>query len=152
MSSQALVDEYLRRLERAADRLAPARRGELVGDVKEHIEAALAGDHDELTVRNVLDRLGTPEEIVAAEARPTASIGVSASPAIGPVAAAAGGSWRTPARLVILALSVALATLGAGIVVGGGPGSLVYAVAFAFTSPVVLVLLVVAVLTSRKRH
>lgn len=69
MASDALVRDYLGRLEAAAWPLAPDRRAELVGEVREHIEVALgeAGRGDEVTVRNVLERLGPPEEIVAAE-------------------------------------------------------------------------------------
>jgi hypothetical protein len=49
--------------------LPPSRRAELAGEVRQHIELALAeaGGRDEATVRNVLDRLGPPDEIVDAE-------------------------------------------------------------------------------------
>jgi sulfur carrier protein ThiS len=69
MDDEPLVRDYLGRLESAAWPLAAARRAELVGEVREHIDAALteAGRTDEVTVRNVLERLGPPEEIVAAE-------------------------------------------------------------------------------------
>ena len=69
MDADGLVRDYLGRLEAAAWTLAGDRRSELVGEVREHIEVALtdAGRRDEVTVRNVLDRLGPPEEIVAAE-------------------------------------------------------------------------------------
>jgi sulfur carrier protein ThiS len=69
MDDEPLVRDYLGRLESAAWPLAAARRTELVGEVREHIDAALteAGRTDEVTVRNVLERLGPPEEIVAAE-------------------------------------------------------------------------------------
>jgi uncharacterized membrane protein len=70
MDSDSLVRDYLDDLEAAASDLPPDRRAELVGDVREHIELALAeaGGTDEATVRDVLDRLGSPQEIVAAEA------------------------------------------------------------------------------------
>jgi uncharacterized membrane protein len=79
VTHDALVDEYLGRLEAAAQRMTPDRRRELTGEVREHISAALEqeGRSDPSTVRNVLERLGPPEEIVAAE--------------IGPAWAAAGG-------------------------------------------------------------
>ncbi len=70
MEAEALVSDYLGRLERAAQPLpADRRRGELIAEVHEHIESALAeaGSRDEVTARNVLERLGAPEEIVAAE-------------------------------------------------------------------------------------
>lgn len=74
VDADVLVDDYLLRLESAAARLQADRRAELVAEVREHIDAALgdAGRRDEPTVRNVLERLGSPEEIVAAEAAPDA--------------------------------------------------------------------------------
>ena len=70
MEAEALVRDYLGRLEAAAWPLPAERRGELLVEVREHIETALteAGRRDEVTARNVLERLGPPEEIVAAEA------------------------------------------------------------------------------------
>ena len=75
MDGDVLVRDYLGRLDAAAWPLAVDRRAELVGEVREHIGAALreAGRSDEVTVRNVLERLGRPEEIVAAEAEPGAT-------------------------------------------------------------------------------
>ncbi len=72
MTPDPLVDDYLGRLEAAAQALSIDRRRELAGDVREHIDAALAeeGSRDAVTVRNVLERLGPPEEIVAAEVGP----------------------------------------------------------------------------------
>ncbi|MEA2513156.1 MAG: hypothetical protein QOJ59_2643 [Thermomicrobiales bacterium] len=70
----ALVSDYLRRLEAAAATLPPDRRIELVGEIRAHIDDALreAGSADDITVRNVLERLGPPEEIVAAATGRTA--------------------------------------------------------------------------------
>ena len=70
MQADALIRDYLGRLQAASWPLPAGRRAELSGEVAEHIEAALAeaGRRDEVTVRNVLERLGPPEEIVAAEA------------------------------------------------------------------------------------
>ncbi len=69
MDADVLVRDYLGRLEAASWPLPAERRRELASEVSEHIEAALseAGRRDEVTVRNVLERLGPPEEIVAAE-------------------------------------------------------------------------------------
>ena len=63
-----LVEDYLRRLERAAAALPGDRRTDLVEEIREHITAALesGAGQDEAAVRTVLDRLGGPEEIVAA--------------------------------------------------------------------------------------
>jgi hypothetical protein len=69
VDAEALVHDYLGRLDAAATSLPPSRRAELAGEVRQHIEMALAeaGARDEVTVRNVLDRLGPPDEIVDAE-------------------------------------------------------------------------------------
>ena len=70
-----LVAAYLRRLERATDSLPRSRRAELVAEIREHIDDALleAGAADEVAVRNVLERLGPPEEIAAAASPPSAT-------------------------------------------------------------------------------
>jgi len=69
VDAEVLVHDYLGRLDAAAGSLPPSRRAELTGEVRQHIEMALAeaGGRDEVTVRNVLDRLGPPDEIVEAE-------------------------------------------------------------------------------------
>lgn len=69
MDTDILVRNYLGRLEAASAALPPTRRTELAAEVREHVDAALAeaGRADEVTVRNILERLGSPEEIVAAE-------------------------------------------------------------------------------------
>ena len=89
MGDEPLVREYLGRLESAAWPLAAARRAELLGEVREHIDAALteAGRADEVTVRNVLERLGPPEEIVAAESEgdATSASRTSSSSSWGPI-------------------------------------------------------------------
>lgn len=63
-----LIEEYLRRLDAAAAGLPAGRRAELVSEIRGHVEDALeaAGTREEAAARNVLDRLGAPEEIAAA--------------------------------------------------------------------------------------
>lgn len=63
-----MVVGYLARLHAAAAALPPGRREELVAEIRGHIDDAViaAGGHD-VAVRQVLDRLGPPEDIVAAE-------------------------------------------------------------------------------------
>lgn len=68
MMVRTRVDDYLRELEEELRDLPPARRRELVEEIREHIDSALGEASDEAEVRNVLDRLGAPAEI-AAEAR-----------------------------------------------------------------------------------
>jgi hypothetical protein len=67
-----LVDNYLRRLEVAAAHWQRSRRTELVAEIREHIETALRQEEaaGEAAVRNVLERLGEPEEIVDAAEPP----------------------------------------------------------------------------------
>lgn len=63
-----LVDDYLRRLESAASGLPADRRLELVSEIRGHLREALrqVPEGDEAGVRNVLERLGAPEEVAAA--------------------------------------------------------------------------------------
>lgn len=63
MDPNRLVNDYLEGLDRAAQSLPAERRAELLADVRSHI--AESGATTEAEVRNVLERLGTPEEIVA---------------------------------------------------------------------------------------
>jgi uncharacterized membrane protein len=69
VETEALVRDYLGRLDVAAQALPAARRRELRAEIGEHIDAALAEEptRNEVAVRNVLERLGQPEDIVAAE-------------------------------------------------------------------------------------
>ena len=99
MHRDPLTDDYLRRLRAAASGLPRARRDELVSEIEEHIDAALreGGADDEPAVRNVLERLGPPEEIAAAAGPP------SGRPARGRLETAA---------LIVLSVSFALPVLG----------------------------------------
>lgn len=76
VKTNRLVDDYLHRLEAAAAALPPERRSELVADIRAHIDDTLqaSGTTNEVAVRNVLERLGSPEEIAnaAVDAPPTA--------------------------------------------------------------------------------
>jgi hypothetical protein len=71
--TDALVEDYLRRLDTAASSLPPDRRAELVTEIREHIQEGLrhTGATDEVAVRNLLERLGPPEEIVAEASDPS---------------------------------------------------------------------------------
>ncbi|GAA3589966.1 HAAS signaling domain-containing protein [Kribbella ginsengisoli] len=62
-----LVDDYLRRLTEEAEPLPEARRTDLIAEVTAHIaEARAEGAVTEPEIRDMLARLGTPEEIVLA--------------------------------------------------------------------------------------
>jgi uncharacterized membrane protein len=64
------TDRYLRELDDELRDLPPARRRELLEEIREHIDAALGdgGATQEADVRNVLERLGDPA-VIAEEAR-----------------------------------------------------------------------------------
>ncbi|MEV0677139.1 hypothetical protein AB0I60_11505 [Actinosynnema sp. NPDC050436] len=62
-----LVTAYVDALLRAAAPLPRPRREELADEIRSHVDAVLPPDAGEARVREVLDRLGTPEEIVDAE-------------------------------------------------------------------------------------
>ncbi len=69
MQTDRLVEDYLHRLEAAAAKvLTRGRATELVGEIRSHIHDALQADGalDEAGVRNVLERIGPPEEIALA--------------------------------------------------------------------------------------
>jgi hypothetical protein len=72
MHANPLVDDYLRHLDAAASALPAHRRDELVSEIRDHLQEALrqAPAGDEAAVRDVLERLGSPEEIVAAATDP----------------------------------------------------------------------------------
>ncbi|MEZ5096909.1 MAG: hypothetical protein R2731_12810 [Nocardioides sp.] len=67
-----LVHDYLARLTLEAQRLPQADGTELVADITEHLREALAPRAGEADVRTVLDRLGTPAELVTAAGAPAA--------------------------------------------------------------------------------
>ncbi|MEU4604936.1 hypothetical protein AB0F43_18295 [Kribbella sp. NPDC023972] len=67
MSADRLVEAYLKHLAEAAESLPAQRRDDLVAEVTSHIaEARAAGATSESDVREVLQRLGDPGDIVAA--------------------------------------------------------------------------------------
>ncbi|MDT8912557.1 HAAS signaling domain-containing protein [Amycolatopsis sp. PS_44_ISF1] len=67
-AAEALSTEYLDRLRRAAAGLPAGRRAELIDDITAHLSELIGPDADEARARQVLDELGTPEEIAAAAA------------------------------------------------------------------------------------
>jgi uncharacterized membrane protein len=58
---------YMTRLGRAARSLPKAARQELLDDIEAHLEEATSAEMSETEVLSALDRLGEPEEIVAAQ-------------------------------------------------------------------------------------
>ncbi|MGW6414067.1 HAAS signaling domain-containing protein [Streptomyces sp. NPDC055055] len=87
---EQLIDEYLRRFDNAAVFLPADRREELRQEIVEHIDAGLeeADAVHSAVVRSVLERLGPPADIVAAEVGGPRSTGSTpvVIPAIPPTA------------------------------------------------------------------
>jgi uncharacterized membrane protein len=73
-----LVEDYLMRLDAAASALPTVRRAELTSEIGDHLQEGLREIEpgDEAAVRNMLERLGSPEEIVnaAVDATPSGQI------------------------------------------------------------------------------
>jgi uncharacterized membrane protein len=104
-----LVGDYLREL-RTAARLLPAdRRDELVAEITAHIAEARQSDDSPMAVRNILDRLGDPAEIVRTAA--------DAPPAGTDWTADADTTVGTPGRLGALEIAAVLFLLFGGIVI-----------------------------------
>lgn len=66
-TAHPLVHEYLKELSSATRGLPAHRRRELMQEIEEHLREALPPDAGEAAVRTELDRLGDPQDIVAAE-------------------------------------------------------------------------------------
>lgn len=86
-----LAENYLRRLRRAGRRLPPERLGELTAEIEAHLAEAIPPSASDREALEVLERLGSPGDIVEAE-RP---------PAYGP---AVRRSWREWATVILLPL------------------------------------------------
>ncbi|MBA2717430.1 MAG: hypothetical protein H0U51_10325 [Propionibacteriales bacterium] len=65
-STHPLAQDYLHRLDQYAQVLPRHERAELVAEIRSHLELGLGAAASEAEVRNVLDELGPPEDIVAA--------------------------------------------------------------------------------------
>jgi uncharacterized membrane protein len=108
MEAEQLVRDYLSRLDATAHRLPVDRRVELLAEVGEHIEIALkqAGSRDEATIRTILDRLGSPETIVAAEeVAEYGYVPVSVAPPA-PSATQPGSRWGPLEGIALLLVTV----------------------------------------------
>ena len=114
MDGDELVRDYVGRLEAASWPLTPGRRAELAGEVREHIESALAeaGRRDAVTVRNVLERLGRPEEIVASEADVAAAPGWTGAAGAAPPQAVRRWGAVEIAAILFLTVGVLVPIIG----------------------------------------
>lgn len=141
METDRLVDDYLGRLEKAAAHMQRSRRAELIAEIREHIETALREEEaaSEVAVRNVLERLGPPEEIVeAAEPEPATAparpgtLEIAALVAlivpfvgwlVGIVLVLVSNAWSNRDKAVGIALALLPALFPLGFVVFGSGGN-----------------------------
>lgn len=68
MENVELFEDYLRRLEAAVRPLPPAHRQELVAEIRDHLYTSLAEEEQPgpAEIRNILERVGDPQEIAEA--------------------------------------------------------------------------------------
>jgi uncharacterized membrane protein len=111
-----LVQDYLRDLRNAARTLPDDRRDELVEEITTHIAEARQSDGSPTAVRNILDRLGDPADIVRAAAdTPPGSPAWSGAPSS--AGHPAGQPATQPGRAGALELAAVLFLLLGGIVI-----------------------------------
>ena len=111
-----LVEDYLRELRNAAHGLPADRRDELIEEITAHIAEARQSDGSPLAVRNILDRLGDPADIVRAAAdTPPGSPAWSGAPSS--AGHPAGQPATQPGRAGALELAAVLFLLLGGIVI-----------------------------------
>ena len=108
-SADRLVEDYLDRLERELQDFPSARRRELVQEISEHIAEARAQleSESEADVRNLLDRMGDPADIVA-EARGEAP----PAPVVAPPAKGGSGALDIVAMIILLIGGIVLPVVG----------------------------------------
>jgi hypothetical protein len=98
-----LAEDYLRRLDRAAWSLPDPDRTELLAEIRAHLEAGLTPGSTDADVRNLLDELGAPEDIVAA-AQPAVDPRPPQPPGAAPPVAAS--PWGAVELIAVLGLTV----------------------------------------------
>jgi hypothetical protein len=69
-----LAADYLERLRRAGRRLPPDRLRELLAEIEAHLSEAIDPSAPDAQARTVIDKLGEPEAIIAAETPPPAEL------------------------------------------------------------------------------
>jgi hypothetical protein len=109
-----LAEDYLRRLEHASWSLPGPERTELLAEIRGHLEAGLTPASTDADVRNLLDELGAPEDIVAA---------AQASPDGSPLTGMAGPAPQMPVSPwgAVEIIAVLALTLGTFVVPIIGP-------------------------------
>ena len=109
-----LAEDYLRRLDQVSWPLPGPERAELLAEIRGHLEAGLTPGSTDADVRNLLDELGTPEDIVAAAQASPDGAPVTAMPTPAPQVPAS--PWGAVEIIAVVAL-----TLGAFVVPIIGP-------------------------------
>src|ERR1700678_864831 len=101
----AIVTDYFARLRRALAPLPRSRRNQLLEDLREHVSIARAGlsEEAELSVREIFEHLGTPDDIAAEALAPSPQRPGRWRPSPGPFTRRTG-----------LALATAVAVVTAG--------------------------------------
>jgi hypothetical protein len=106
--SHPLIERTSRDWQTPPASLPPGERNSLIDDIREHISVTLGeAEHvDETTIRNLLTRLGPPEEVIEAATGGTASPAPPATPSDRPTR----GGILEMAALVTLTLSLLIPT------------------------------------------
>ena len=99
-----LAEDYLHRLDQAAWSLPGPDRTELMAEIRAHLEAGLTPGSTDADVRNLLDELGAPEDIVAAAQ--TAPEGSQPAGTARPAPLAGASPWGPMEILAVLGLTV----------------------------------------------
>jgi hypothetical protein len=117
-NNDQLVADYLGRLRSAASRLPTDRRADLVGEIAIHIaEARAEGPADAgspVYLRNILERLGEPDEIVRAADQP-ANVFASMTSTAPPASTALRTSTASPVGAAAPASAASASTFPAGL-------------------------------------
>ena len=93
------MGDYLARLDVAARALPEAERRELRAEIEAHLRDALADDDGEAALKEALERLGDPTEIVAEQLRSAPA----PAPALAPAPARRVGAQQWSAIVLLLA-------------------------------------------------
>jgi uncharacterized membrane protein len=104
-----LAEEYLHQLGTAAQGLPPQERDELLAEIRAHLQAGLPDAPGDADVRNLLDSLGRPEDIVAAARSESGGAPVADQPDWRPpptVSPPPASPWGTLEILAVLGLTV----------------------------------------------
>ena len=93
----SLAEQYLGQLQDAARVLPDEDREELLAEVRGHLEAGLPDDPSDAQVRNLIQDLGSPADIVASAGPESGQVRATAPPA---------GPWGAVEILAVLGLTV----------------------------------------------